>query len=470
MIAVFTAFEKAKGIWYKKTMPSQKILIVEDDDSLRRIMEYNLSEEGYDVSVARDGNEGLSLFSKGEFDLCITDLQMPGMDGMEVLKRVKDISPGISVIIVTAFGTVEKAVEGMKAGAYDFIAKPFGRDHLKLTVKKALEYRVLKDENVRLKAELHDKFRFDNIIGVSPKMAEVFGAVERVAGTNSTILLLGESGTGKELIAKAIHYNSSRKDAPFVVVDCTAIPRDLMESELFGHLKGSFTGAFADKKGKMEVAEGGTVFLDEIGDMSTDLQGKLLRFLQEREFTPVGGNKSKKADVRVLAATHVDLEEAILEGRFREDLYYRLNVIPITVPPLRERREDIPELIAHFLKKYEGKGVVVRKEAMDVLMRYTWPGNVRELENTVARLIVMRKGREITIEDLSERIREVPRAAGLVNMPEDGISLDELEKEAIFKALEMNNWNQSRAARFLKIPRHVLLYRMGKFGIDMPKK
>lgn len=446
-------------------MPQQKILIIEDDDSLRRVIEYNLSEDGYEVIVAKDGKEGLSLFSKSSFDLCITDLQMPEMGGMEVLRRIKDLSPDTPVIIVTAFGTIEKAVEGIKAGAFDFITKPFGRNHLSLVVKKALEYQGLKNENIRLKAELSDRFSFENIIGSSPKMGEVFDAVKRVSRTNSTVLLLGESGTGKELIAKAIHYNSLRKDAPFVVVDCTAIPKDLMESELFGHLKGSFTGAFADRKGKLEMAEGGTLFLDEIGDMNTDLQGKLLRFMQEREFTPVGGTKTRKADVRVIAATHVDLDEAVKEGRFREDLYYRLNVIPINIPTLKERRDDIPELLQHFLRKYEGEGVVVQKETMDALQRYAWPGNIRELENTVARLLVMRKGEEITIKDLPERIRELPTPGGLVNMPEGGVSLEELEKEAILKALDMNNWNQSKAARFLKIPRHVLIYRMEKFGI-----
>lgn len=451
-------------------MPHQKILIIEDDDSLRRVIEYNLSEDGYEVIVAKDGKEGLSLFSKGSFDLCITDLQMPEMGGMEVLRRIKDLSPDTPVIIVTAFGTIEKAVEGIKAGAFDFITKPFGRNHLSLVVKKALEYQGLKNENIRLKAELSDRFSFENIIGSSLKMAQVFDAVKRVSRTNSTVLLLGESGTGKELIAKAIHYNSLRKDAPFVVVDCTAIPKDLIESELFGHLKGSFTGAFADRKGKLEMAEGGSVFLDEIGDMNTDLQGKLLRFMQEREFTPVGGTKTRKADVRVIAATHVDLDEAVKEGRFREDLYYRLNVIPINIPTLKERRDDIPELIHHFLRKYEGEGVVVQKEAMDVLKRYAWPGNIRELENTVARLLVMRKGEEITIKDLPERIRELPTPGGLVNMPEGGVSLEELEKEAIVKALEMNDWNQSKAARFLKIPRHVLIYRMEKFGITSTSK
>lgn len=428
-------------------------------------MEYNLSEEGYKVSVAKDGKEGLSIFSGGEFDLCITDLQMPEMDGMEALRRIKGISPDTPVIIVTAFGTVEKAVEGMKAGAYDFITKPFGRDHLSMVIKKALEYQGLRVENTRLKAELGEKFNFEKIAGSSQRMVEVFEAVRRVAGTSSTVLLLGESGTGKELIARAIHYNSLRKNAPFVVVDCTAIPKDLMESELFGHLKGSFTGAVRDKKGKIEAAEGGTLFLDEIGDMNMELQGKLLRFLQEREFTPVGGNKGKSVDVRVIAATHVDLDEAVREGRFREDLYYRLNVIPIAIPPLRERRDDIPELIRHFLKKYQGEGVVLQKEAMDAMMKFSWPGNVRELENTIARLLIMKKGDTIVLEDLPERIREIPKAGGLINMPEDGMSLEELEKEAIIKALEMNSWNQSKAARFLRIPRHVLIYRMEKFGM-----
>lgn len=446
-------------------MPPKKLLIIEDDDSLRRVIEYNLSEEGYDVSVAKDGREGLSIFSCGEFDLCITDLQMPGMDGMEVLRKIKGISTDTPVIIVTAFGTVEKAVEGIKAGAYDFITKPFGRDHLSLVVKKALEYQGLRNENTRLKAELGERFNFDKIAGSSQKMAEVFDSIKRVAGTSSTVLLLGESGTGKELVARAIHYNSPRKDAPFVVVDCTAIPKDLMESELFGHLKGSFTGAISDKKGKIEAAEGGTLFLDEIGDLNIELQGKLLRFLQEREFTPVGGHKGKIADVRVIAATHVDMEEAVREGRFREDLYYRLNVIPVTIPPLRERRDDIPELVGHFLKKYEGEGVVVQKEALEALTNYSWPGNVRELENAVARLLIMKKGDTIAIEDLPERIRAIPKAGGLINMPADGMSLEELEKEAIIKALEMNDWNQSKAARFLRIPRHVLIYRMEKFNI-----
>lgn len=445
-----------------------KILVIDDDNSLRRVLEYNLQEEGYDVKAASSGEEGLYWFGQSKPDLVITDMKMTGMDGLMVLKSIKERSPETLVIIITAFGTVDVAVEAMKNGAYDYITKPFNRDELKLTVKKALQFNGLTEENRRLKSELTDKADFRTIVGSSKEMEKVFDVIRKVADTEAAILITGESGTGKELVARSIHNNSSRRDAPFVAINCAAIPRDLLESELFGHVRGAFTGAVKDKTGKFQLAEGGTLFLDEVGELPLELQPKLLRALQEKEVEAVGGTKTQKLDVRVVSATNLDIDKAISDGTFREDLYYRLGVIPIHLPPLRERRKDIPLLIKYFCSKHGSDKVTFDKDALHTLVMYPWPGNVRELENTVERLLIMRNGDVIGIDELPEKFLENGvSGSAVIKLPDEGYSLEQLEREVVVQALERNHWNQTAAARFLRIPRHTLIYRLEKYGIEV---
>jgi DNA-binding NtrC family response regulator len=447
-------------------MSSKTVLVIDDDDSLRRVIEYTLQEAGYRVLTAAEGGEGLRIFALEHPPVVITDIQMPGLSGYEVLRKVREDRPETLVIVITAFGTVENAVEAMKLGAYDYLAKPFSRDELRLVVEKALSFRGLEDENRRLREQLSEKTDLASLVGASDEMRQVFDMVRRVAATEATILVSGESGTGKELIARAIHHGSERREGPFIPVNCAAIPAELLESELFGHVKGAFTGAVKDRKGKFEQADGGTLFLDEVGELPLELQPKLLRALQEREIEPVGGTV-RKVDVRVVAATNRDLEEAMGEGTFREDLFYRLAVIPVYLPPLRVRGADIPLLVRHFLKKHGATDLAVDPSAMDRLAAYSWPGNVRELENAVERMIILRRGKLIEEGDLPPRIRQQGQApaGGVLNLPEDGYSLENLEKEAVLEALRRNGWNQTRAAAFLRIPRHTLLYRMEKYGI-----
>jgi len=444
-----------------------KILIIDDDTSLRRVLEYNLQEEGYEVVTAADGEAGLALFAECSPALVVTDLKMPGISGFQVLATIKERSPATLVIVITAFGAIDTAIEAMKLGAYDYITKPFNRDQLKLVVKKALELQGLSEENRLLKEELTERAEFRNIIGISRGMERIFAIVRKVADTEATVLITGESGTGKELVAKSIHSLSSRRASPFVPINCAAIPRDLLESELFGHVKGAFTGAVRDKVGKFQSADGGTLFLDEVGELPVDLQPKLLRALQERIVEPVGGTTSQKLDVRVVAATNVDLEAAITEGRFREDLYYRLSVIPIHLPALREREDDVLLLIKHFTVKHGGAGVTFVPRALEVMKHYPWPGNVRELENTIERLLIMRNSDSIDVEDLPAKLRGVKRSReiGVINLPAEGYSLEQLEREIVVEALERSDWNQTAAARFLRIPRHTLIYRMEKYNI-----
>jgi DNA-binding NtrC family response regulator len=449
-----------------------KILIIDDDTSLRRVLEYNLQAEGYEVLTAADGETGLALFAECSPDLVITDLKMPGMNGFQVLATIKERSPTTLVIVITAFAAVDTAIEAMKLGAYDYITKPFNRDQLKLVVKKALDLRGLSEENRLLREELTERAEFRNIIGISRGMEQVFAIVRKVADTDATVLITGESGTGKEQVARAIHSLSSRRASPFVPINCAAIPRDLLESELFGHVKGAFTGAIRDKVGKFQSADGGTLFLDEVGDLPIDLQPKLLRALQEKTVEPVGGNAEQKLDVRVVAATNMDLEIAMAKGNFRDDLYYRLSIIPIHLPPLRERLDDVPLLIKHFTAKHGGAGVAFTPEVLEVMKRYPWPGNVRELENTVERLLIMRNCNRIGIDDLSAKIREVKKGngGGVINLPAEGYSLEQLEREIVVEALERNDWNQTAASRFLRIPRHTLIYRMEKYSITLQER
>ena len=449
-------------------MKKPSILLIDDDDSLRRVMEFSLAESGYRVQTAASGEEGIRLFEKDSFDAVITDITMPGMNGMEVLAKIRHQDARLPVVIITAYGTIESAVEAMKQGAFDYITKPFNRDELRLTLDRALTMRRLEEENVGLRAEVKGRYCFDSIVGSSEKIREVLEMAGRVAASDATVLITGESGTGKELLAKGVHYNSLRAEGPFVAVNCAAIPENLIESELFGHVKGSFTGAVKDKEGKFELADGGTLFLDEIGDLRIDLQAKILRVLQERHVDRVGGAAPVPVDVRVIAATNKDIERSVKDGSFREDLYYRLSVIPLQMPPLRERKDDIALLVDHFVKKFNpSRNVSVTREALDVLTAYGWPGNVRELENAIERASVLRRGDTITPAELPDKLRKEKTGVEniILNLPDEGISLEDLEKKLIIKALERHKGNQTRAAEYLDITRPTLIYRMEKYGI-----
>jgi DNA-binding NtrC family response regulator len=443
-------------------MDPARILVVDDEEIIRLACQRVLTEEGYEVQSRPGGPEALRLLAEELFDVAIVDLKMPRMDGIEVLQAIKRDYPHIPVIMITGYATVESAVEAMKSGAFDYLPKPFTPDEVAVVVKKAVETRSLILENIYLRGEIQAKYGFENIIGTSKKMQEIYRLIAKVAPTNSTVLITGESGTGKELIARAIHYNSQRKERQFVPVDCAVLSENLLESELFGHVKGSFTGAVVTKPGLFEVADGGSLFLDEIGNISLAMQSKLLRFIQEREFTPVGGTKLKKVDVRLVAATNSNLQEKIKEGTFREDLFYRLNIVPISLPPLRERKEDIPLLAMHFLKKYcqeMGKNPKVFSQmAMEMLMGYPWPGNVRELENIVERAVVMTEEDAILPQHLPLPMQE--RSEGLTfAVPKTNEELRELkrhlrdkaveEAERLFvlDALSRNDWNVTRSAK-----------------------
>ncbi len=448
-------------------MNTARILLVDDDANLRQVIEYSLCERGHSVVAVESGDEALRRLDEG-FDLVITDVILGDISGLEILAQTKARTPHTAVIVITAHGAIQDAVRAMKLGAHDYLTKPFDLEAMALVVDKALRYRALTQENVRLRAELTERFSFENIIGVSPKMQAVFATLRTVAASDATVLITGETGTGKELIARALHHNSERRGGPLITVNCAAIPEALLESELFGHVKGAFTGAIQNKKGKFEIADGGTIFLDEVAELGGALQAKLLRVLQEREVEPIGGTATRAIDVRVVAATNRDLSQAVRRGAFRDDLFYRLAVVPIDLPPLRERREDIPLLVEHFLRKH-GKGgeLTVTPEAMALLRAYDWPGNVRELENICERIALFVAGTAVTAADIPQAIHfGPPRTEGFrVDLPAGGISLDEVEKAVILQALERTNWNRSQAARFLRIPRHILLYRLQKFGL-----
>ena len=449
-------------------MKKTSILLIDDDDSLRRVMEFSLVEAGYRVQAAPSGEDGLRLFDADVFDAVVTDITMPGMSGIEVLKTIHRKDAHLPVIVITAYGTIESAVEAMRQGAFDYITKPVSRDELRLTLDKAIKMRRLEQENVELRTAVTDRYRFENIIGSSGNIHDVLDLAGRVAASDASVLITGETGTGKELLAKGIHFNSRRADSPFVAINCAAIPENLIESELFGHVKGAFTGAVKDKEGKFELAAGGTLFLDEIGDLRIDLQAKILRSLQEREVDRVGGSRPISVDVRVIAATNKDIERAVKEGAFREDLYYRLSVITLAMPPLRERRDDVPLLASHFLKKFN-KGFEVRMdpEALSLLTSYGWPGNVRELENMIERASVLRRGDLITREELPDKLKQKTGGVEniILNLPDEGISLEDLEKSLIIKALEKHKGNQTRAAEYLGITRPTLIYRMEKYEL-----
>lgn len=461
-----------------------RILIVDDEVAIRKALERFLTGLKYDVVVAADGEEAMRIVDSEAIDLALVDLVMPKMDGVEFIRRMKKVQPGVVPIVLTGFGTITSAVEAMRAGAYHYLTKPFELDDIASLIATALEHSQLKEENRILKKQLRDKYRFENIVGSSDEMAAVFDIVEKVAESDSTVLVTGESGTGKELVARAIHYNSPRKDKALVIVNCAAIPEDLLESELFGHVKGAFTGAVATHKGRFDAADCGTIFLDEIGDMSLKLQVKVLRVLQEQRFEPVGSTTTHQVDVRIVAATNQDLMRAVKERRFREDLYYRLNVIPIHIPPLRERRSDVPLLAKHFIEKYgtsNGKNVAdIDEAAMDRLTAYPWPGNVRELENMIERIVVLKRGGTvIEASDLSEKLMapaaEIisPEAHGIYEMgsenyeiPDAGISfkqaVDDFESHLILGALKKTGGNKNRAASLLHLNRTTLVEKIKK--------
>ena len=454
----------------------EKILVVDDEQSLREVLSIMLKRTGYAVTSVADGEEAVELLSKEIFDLVITDLRMPKIDGMEVLKAVKSASPETVVLVITAFATADSAVEAMKQGAYDYLTKPFQVDEVQLIIRNALEKRRLTTENILLKREMASQSSFAQLVGQSEAMQKVFDVVRKVADSKSNVLICGESGTGKELVARAIHYNSARNSMPFVAVNCSAVPETLLESELFGHMKGSFTGAISNKAGLFEVADGGTIFLDEIGDTTPTIQVKLLRVIQEREFRRVGGSQDVKVDVRIVAATNKDLEKAVADGSFREDLYYRLDVIPIRLPPLRLRSGDIPLLVNHFLERFSkesGKSApMLTQEAMHVLLGHEWRGNVRELENLIERVVAFSTGTPVTELDVRGWLhRSVsPQSQGVpAELPEDGVDLEGMingiEKDLLLKALERSKWVKKKAARLLRLNTRSFRYRLEKYAI-----
>ena len=452
-------------------MKYRTILVVDDDESLRRVTQLQLEEAGYAVLTAASGDAALQAIEEEAPALVITDLKMPGMSGLDLLKKVRECAPQVMVLMITAFGTVQTAVAAMKAGAYDYVTKPIDYEEMVLLVNRAMEHQHLLEEVRTLRLSLDQKYGFESIVGRSKTLLHVLEVASRVAQKDSTVLIRGETGTGKELLARAIHQNSRRKGLPFVTINCGAIPKDLLESELFGHAKGSFTGAFAPKRGKVEAADGGTLFLDEIGELPLELQVKLLRLIQQGEIEKVGTTATCTVDVRIIAATHRNLQALIEDALFREDLYYRLAVIPLELPPLRERVDDIPELVQSlFLSARQKHGVPNLKlppHLVPYFCGYRWPGNVRELENVIERLTVLAVGDEIALGDLPEFLRKERPAAGALQLelPAEGLSLETVEKELILKALKRFDGNQTKAAAFLDISRRTLIYRMEKHGI-----
>ncbi|MEE9911252.1 MAG: sigma-54 dependent transcriptional regulator [Deltaproteobacteria bacterium] len=457
-------------------MKNGKILIADDNELNKETLTEILREEGYDVKAVNDGREGIESFLEEKYDIIITDLRMPHVDGLEFLKYIKDTNKDNIVIMITGHGTVNAAVSAMKMGAFDFITKPIKDDLVKLSVSRAINFARLRDENMSLKEHLREKQDFDKIIGYSDCMKKVFDTIDKVSNSDSTVLITGESGTGKELVARAIHYKSDRRNQPMIPVNCGAIPEELLESELFGHEKGAFTGAIRNRLGRFELAQGGTIFLDEIGDMSPALQVKVLRVIQEKQFERIGGVKTINADVRIIAATNQNLEKAVAEKQFREDLFYRINVIPINLPALRERGSDILILANHFLmtfNKLKRKNVGhISPDVVNHLMHYHWPGNVRELQNLIEMLVVMKEEGDICIEDLPVKIRNVPNGPPAntdMTLSEDGIDfngyISRLEKELLLKALKMSGGVKNRAAKLLNLNRTTLVEKLKRLNI-----
>jgi two-component system, NtrC family, response regulator PilR len=452
---------------------TERLLVVDDEQSMREWLSIALSQDGFEVESAGNGEDALKVLERTPVDLALVDLRMAGLDGLETLRRIKQLDDSVSVVIMTAYATAETAVQALKEGAYDYIIKPFKVDELRHLVQKALEERRLRGENLRLRDEVARRYQFGNLIGKSPKMQEVFSTIARLGDTKATVLITGESGTGKELVAKAIHFNSSRKDRAFVAVNCGAIPHELMESELFGHVKGAFTGAVAAKQGLFEVADGGSLFLDEVTELPLHLQVKLLRVLEDPEIRPVGGVRPVRVDVRIIAATNRDVSQAIAAKTFREDLFYRLNVISLRIPPLRERREDIPLLVTHFLEKFGASGgtKLISPDVLSALERYAWNGNVRELEHVIERAVTLEPGQVIRVESLPESVGGSHVAeVTAIELPEDGLDLDALmeriERDLLRQALRRAEGIQTRAAQLLHTSFRSFRYRLQKYGLE----
>ena len=459
-------------------MTKRRILVADDNDSLRRGISRALSEAGHEIVEAANGNAALEYLHEGQFDVVLSDLKMGGSDGLVVLRTTKKLYPSTAVILMTAFGSVHTAVEAMQIGAFDYVQKPFELEEMEVKIEKALEHRRLKYEIEYLRHTQQDIYDFNRIVGASGALQRVLDIVRKVAKSNTTVLIRGETGTGKELIAGAIHHNSNRNTRNFVRVNCAALQENLLESELFGHEKGAFTGADRQRVGRFEQADAGSLFLDEVGDMSANTQAKILRVLQEHEFERLGGTRTLRCDVRVVAATNRSLADMVAAGLFREDLYYRLNVVSVEMPPLRQRKEDIPQLADFFIKRFSGdlrkKVTGLDVAAEKLLKRYNWPGNIRELENTIERAILLAEGSTISCDDL--RLGELSAGTGpsdqspVVKIPPTGIALEEIERQAVLEALNMSNWVQKDAAELLSISPRVMNYKIKTLGIELPRR
>ncbi|MHC4534984.1 MAG: sigma-54-dependent transcriptional regulator [Planctomycetota bacterium] len=444
-----------------------RVLLADDDSSVRRVLEFKLKQRGLEVATASDGQEALDKLKQQSFDLLLSDIRMPKVDGIELLEQASQLRPGLKVILITAHATVSQAVQAVKLGAFDYITKPFEDEELFVALDKALQFDSLERENRRLKSRLKKTEQSKKLIGASRAFKEMMATVKKIASTDATVLLTGESGTGKELVARTIHDMSNRIDKEFIAVNCAAIPKDLLESELFGHVKGAFTGAVRDKKGKFELADGGTLLLDEIADLALDLQAKLLRVLQEHTVEPIGAEKTRDVDVRVVAATNVNIERQVRDGKFRDDLYYRLNVVPIHIPSLRDRKEDVPLLVEAFLANLsKDSEVAVDQKLMRTLLDHSWPGNVRELQNLIERMVLLRKSKKLTVRDLPDDFGTFDPRPRIVEDDSNGhLTYHDAEKKLIIDALDKCGWNKSKAAKFLNIPRHVLIYRIKKYEL-----
>jgi DNA-binding NtrC family response regulator len=456
-------------------MAGEKILVVDDEKSMCQFLSIMLRKDGYQITAVNTGKKAIEAVKNTRFDVVLSDIRMSGMDGIEVLKEIKNHDPTIPVVIMTAYASQKTAIEAVNQGAFHYLIKHAKNDEIKMVVRNALDMKRVRSENVMLRKQLKKTSDLKTIIGKSEEMENVFKLVDKVADTDSTILIFGESGTGKELIARAIHFRSNRSNGPFVSINCGALPESLLESELFGHVKGSFTGAIKDKEGLFKVAQGGTFFLDEIGETSPTIQVKLLRVLQEREVIPVGGTNPLKVDVRLVAATNADLERAVKQENFRADLYYRLNVIPVQLPPLRKRRDDIPLLVSHFLAKFNDarepeKQKGITKEAMEILAGYDWPGNVRELENVIERATILEDAHEITPDALPEKIRYREQSSQRLITDRAQVTLEELEREYLIKVLNDTNWQKKKASAILGINASTLYRKIQRYGLDKERE
>lgn len=447
-----------------------KILLADDDSSVRRVLQFKLEKKGFKVDTAADGVQALEAIKSAPYDLLLSDIRMPKMDGIELLNEAKAAQPAIKVILITAHATVNQAVQAVKLGAFDYITKPFEDEELFVAIEKALQFEKLESENKKLRGKLKKVESDKKLIGASKPFRQLKSMIHKIADTDATILVTGESGTGKEVVARTIHQESARAEQEFIAVNCAAIPRELIESELFGHTKGAFTGAVRDKKGKFELADKGTLLLDEVSELAIDLQAKLLRVLQENVIEAVGAEVLRPIDVRLIAASNVDLRARVRSGKFREDLFYRLNVVPLQVPSLRERRDDIPLLAREFVRKYsEQDEISLDPKLVDKLMEHDWPGNVRELENLIARMVILRRGNKLTAKDLPEDFRQFDLRENGEDDDKNDVTLEEVERKLIVEALEKTGWNKTKAAKRLDIPRHVLIYRLKKFEIENPE-